>query len=102
MIRRPPRSTLFPSTTLFRSDGSYAGAGSGWKVVADTVTYADVGTPAVSLTVSDVDGSSTDTNKTSFNVTDADHPKSTPPNSRHHIKPFADSSVKLKTFTDTN
>src|SRR3712207_7063851 len=23
MIRRPPRSTLFPYTTLFRSDGSY-------------------------------------------------------------------------------
>src|SRR2546430_17719931 len=25
MIRRPPRSTLFPYTTLFRSDGPYAG-----------------------------------------------------------------------------
>src|SRR2546425_1495814 len=24
MIRRPPRSTLFPYTTLFRSDGVYA------------------------------------------------------------------------------
>src|SRR5207244_9091452 len=23
MIRRPPRSTLFPYTTLFRSDGAY-------------------------------------------------------------------------------
>src|SRR3712207_8166400 len=23
MIRRPPRSTLFPYTTLFRSDGTY-------------------------------------------------------------------------------
>src|SRR5258708_39248194 len=28
MIRRPPRSTLFPYTTLFRSDGASAG-GSG-------------------------------------------------------------------------
>src|SRR5947208_4671520 len=28
MIRRPPRSTLFPYTTLFRSgDGGHAGAG---------------------------------------------------------------------------
>ena len=27
MIRRPPRSTLFPYTTLFRSLGSYAGRG---------------------------------------------------------------------------
>src|SRR3712207_8167071 len=25
MIRRPPRSTLFPYTTLFRSDGKLAG-----------------------------------------------------------------------------
>src|SRR2546426_11922979 len=25
MIRRPPRSTLFPYTTLFRSDGSLVG-----------------------------------------------------------------------------
>src|SRR3712207_8912201 len=25
MIRRPPRSTLFPYTTLFRSDGFFAG-----------------------------------------------------------------------------
>src|SRR5947209_9950011 len=27
MIRRPPRSTLFPYTTLFRSRGRVAGAG---------------------------------------------------------------------------
>src|SRR5260370_17965146 len=27
MIRRPPRSTLFPYTTLFRSDGGGAGLG---------------------------------------------------------------------------
>src|SRR3712207_9265541 len=27
MIRRPPRSTLFPYTTLFRSQGRGAGAG---------------------------------------------------------------------------
>src|SRR3712207_7152265 len=27
MIRRPPRSTLFPYTTLFRSRGKLAGAG---------------------------------------------------------------------------
>src|SRR5258708_38037191 len=28
MIRRPPRSTLFPYTTLFRSDGGGPGGGS--------------------------------------------------------------------------
>src|SRR2546430_11202089 len=29
MIRRPPRSTLFPYTTLFRSGGSAGGGGAG-------------------------------------------------------------------------
>src|SRR2546422_8151148 len=29
MIRRPPRSTLFPYTTLFRSGGGAEGAGGG-------------------------------------------------------------------------
>src|SRR3712207_6881113 len=29
MIRRPPRSTLFPYTTLFRSPGQQLGAGGG-------------------------------------------------------------------------
>src|SRR5260370_22002063 len=32
MIRRPPRSTLFPYTTLFRS--SHASRGSSWKFLA--------------------------------------------------------------------
>src|SRR5258708_12796381 len=30
MIRRPPRSTLFPYTTLFRSTNSFNGAGDTW------------------------------------------------------------------------
>ena len=33
MIRRPPRSTLFPYTTLFRSLCSYAGRTDGFKLV---------------------------------------------------------------------
>src|SRR2546427_7597662 len=33
MIRRPPRSTLFPYTTLFRSAGLFGGAGLGKTVV---------------------------------------------------------------------
>src|SRR3712207_7367209 len=38
MIRRPPRSTLFPYTTLFRS---YAGTveRAGARIVTDTCTY---------------------------------------------------------------
>src|SRR3712207_8975248 len=31
MIRRPPRSTLFPYTTLFRSMGKSGGSTSWWK-----------------------------------------------------------------------
>src|SRR3712207_7709423 len=49
MIRRPPRSTLFPYTTLFRSDGyvSYAtrsAAGlknQGWKDSANSMLFRD-------------------------------------------------------------
>src|SRR5258708_30706862 len=43
MIRRPPRSTLFPYTTLFRSIGEHllvrlpgsAGTGYSWKIAGD-------------------------------------------------------------------
>src|SRR2546426_2415420 len=31
MIRRPPRSTLFPYTTLFRSDGNTQGLARAWR-----------------------------------------------------------------------
>src|SRR2546428_3812821 len=37
MIRRPPRSTLFPYTTLFRSQAH----ADGWFIVFDTLTLAD-------------------------------------------------------------
>src|SRR3712207_9529433 len=37
MIRRPPRSTLFPYTTLFRSGGPVGDAGlTGRKIIVDT------------------------------------------------------------------
>src|SRR3712207_7786627 len=35
MIRRPPRSTLFPYTTLFRSALGRFGSGWAWLVLAD-------------------------------------------------------------------
>src|SRR3712207_7091559 len=34
MIRRPPRSTLFPYTTLFRSEGASEGHGLGHEFLA--------------------------------------------------------------------
>src|SRR3712207_9014430 len=33
MIRRPPRSTLFPYTTLFRSPAGVAAALAAWRIV---------------------------------------------------------------------
>src|SRR2546427_7812103 len=36
MIRRPPRSTLFPYTTLFRSLRAAETAGAHWLVLCDT------------------------------------------------------------------
>src|SRR3712207_8563268 len=41
MIRRPPRSTLFPYTTLFRSNGTYVG---GKRIVGEAPL---VGSPDV-------------------------------------------------------
>src|SRR3712207_7428519 len=40
MIRRPPRSTLFPYTTLFRSDGAEQQAGAHQQQVGDAVGQA--------------------------------------------------------------
>src|SRR5688572_30992979 len=41
MLRRPPRSTLFPYTTLFRSEGtsSYAATGTGAYAPGGTIRY---------------------------------------------------------------
>src|SRR5258708_20238894 len=39
MIRRPPRSTLFPYTTLFRSGLRALGAGPGDTVFCSTLTF---------------------------------------------------------------
>jgi titin len=58
-----------PAVTVV-PDPSYSGSGSGWKVVADAVTYAEPGTYAVSLTVHDEDGTDVATSQTSFNVAD--------------------------------
>src|SRR3712207_9447470 len=39
MIRRPPRSTLFPYTTLFRSINSPGGSVSAGLAIYDTMNY---------------------------------------------------------------
>src|SRR5438309_6341562 len=39
MIRRPPRSTLFPYTTLFRSIGSSNWSGGGRRLLSSVVNW---------------------------------------------------------------
>src|SRR3712207_8749892 len=51
MIRRPPRSTLFPYTTLFRSNRSKSGAHL-TKIVSDTNTLRDIFTELALKTAS--------------------------------------------------
>src|SRR5258705_5903926 len=41
MIRRPPRSTLFPYTTLFRSATAESGQGSEWSWLTLCLVYLD-------------------------------------------------------------
>src|SRR3712207_7206203 len=50
MIRRPPRSTLFPYTTLFRSMGIYVGSALGGVAFGEEqhTIYIERGTRAVS------------------------------------------------------
>src|SRR3712207_7139656 len=65
MIRRPPRSTLFPYTTLFRS-ASYAwDFGNGATATGATAshTYAAAGEYTVTLTVTDAAGATATTTK---------------------------------------
>src|SRR3989449_8449785 len=50
MIRRPPRSTLFPYTTLFRSTAKLNGASS--AVVWSAIGFATVGASFTGVTVS--------------------------------------------------
>src|SRR5258708_40074559 len=45
MIRRPPRSTLFPYTTLFRSHQSLVGPNGGTYQTANLINYAGITNP---------------------------------------------------------
>src|SRR2546427_5227738 len=78
MIRRPPRSTLFPYTTLFRSDldnGSFAdlacvnATGASQQCAPDTVTA--VPNPALSITKGDKARKSTRLNSSHSQILDA-------------------------------
>src|SRR5256885_14345712 len=59
MIRRPPRSTLFPYTTLFRSAfvaGNASASNSGLRVVSDNAAANGTATDVVEAYVRDAGG----------------------------------------------
>src|SRR2546430_12033662 len=56
MIRRPPRSTLFPYTTLFRSPGAYPGVaaeqhGQGGAIARSQAKMVALGVPTVACVI---------------------------------------------------
>src|SRR5256885_17008661 len=53
MIRRPPRSTLFPYTTLFRSEGWFASHPTEESRIADTQARINAIDPAVLRTLTE-------------------------------------------------
>src|SRR3712207_7306558 len=59
MIRRPPRSTLFPYTTLFRSSSGTTPPHSRWIAACDAITFERIAqgrdaSPVSSTTAADV------------------------------------------------
>src|SRR3712207_8031785 len=67
MIRRPPRSTLFPYTTLFRSDQSLAFAGRPVRVTSPQGRFA-AGAALLDDRVLDEDRKSTRLNSSHANI----------------------------------
>jgi hypothetical protein len=90
-----------PALKVMR-DPSYVGSGSGWKVVADNVTYAEAGAYSVVLTVRDASGHYVSTGSGKFNVADAALTDTTPSQTINATQGVASTNVVLMTFTDAN
>ena len=84
------------------ADTSYTGAGSGWIVVADTVSYAAVGSHTVSVTIKDQDGISTSSAVTIFSVSNAALADATPVMTTNAWTGAANNNVIVMLFTDDN
>ncbi|MBS0262670.1 MAG: hypothetical protein JSS02_12020 [Planctomycetes bacterium] len=84
------------------ADPSYSGLGSGWKVVADAVTYAEPGSYTVSLTVQDVDGAQVSSANTTFDIADGILTDTTPAQTLPGRAGVYTAALTLATFTDEN
>lgn len=73
-----------------------------WKVVADTVTFAEKGSYTITVEVDDVDGNIVTTSNTQFDVSDAVLTDTTTPNVINATAGNPTGSVVLATFTDAN
>src|SRR3712207_7083218 len=71
MIRRPPRSTLFPYTTLFRSDDDDGIGDGAARLRADEDRVAEVGVVEVAEGVGGVAGDGADRKSTRLNSSHA-------------------------------
>src|SRR2546430_6131677 len=97
MIRRPPRSTLFPYTTLFRSGVFVAGVSNGFRITAPAdktqrmlTVYVDAYNAQGKIVAHLSDGSATD-------YVDSRDRKSTRLNSSHSQISYAVFCLKKKT-----
>src|SRR3712207_8042748 len=98
MIRRPPRSTLFPYTTLFRSSNSGLG-----------IDLGKIGEPTNTVTPNDVGDADTGTNRlqnfpvlTAVTINGTEDRKSTRLNSSHANISYAVFCLKKKNKTKLN
>src|SRR2546430_13148687 len=95
MIRRPPRSTLFPYTTLFRSPGAYPGVaaeqhGQGGAIARSQAKMVALGVPTVACVIGEgMSGGA---------LAIAADRKSTRLNSSHNQKSYAGFCLKKKTL----
>lgn len=85
-----------------KANPGHTGPGSGWLVVADSVTYAAEGQFNVQVIVKDDDGASIVSLQTKFNVTTLRLRDTTPATTLNAVEGSTTGTVILATFTDTN
>src|SRR5438034_10903822 len=92
MIRRPPRSTLFPYTTLFRSNDTATFAPLGVARYGETGTLYEFGSRWINITISASGSFAVESNQsTQYNV----HANALKPFASNHNKVFDQTNVQF-------